>query len=179
MYTNMKIISFPNLRQTYAWDCGAKAMQSVLAYYGLDIREDIIMEIAGTNKQGTTIPGLKKVVKKYNLEFKSGKMTVKDIKKYLNKKIPVILVIQAWTGKVNVDWKNNWTNGHYVVAIGYDEKNFYFEDPSSLEINFLSYQELEERWHDIGINNKKYINWGMSIFGKKADYSPSQLVHLD
>jgi len=40
----MKILDFPELRQTFNYDCGAKALQSVLAYYGIDIREEEIIK---------------------------------------------------------------------------------------------------------------------------------------
>lgn len=51
----MKIIFLPQLRQTYNYDCGAKATESVLAYYGLEVREDLIMKSASTTKNGTKI----------------------------------------------------------------------------------------------------------------------------
>ena len=46
-------------RQTYDFDCGAKALQTVMAYYGVDVREDELMETLGTGTQGTEtrVPG--------------------------------------------------------------------------------------------------------------------------
>jgi predicted double-glycine peptidase len=35
----MKILKIPELRQAYVYDCGANAVQSVLEYYGIDIKE--------------------------------------------------------------------------------------------------------------------------------------------
>lgn len=175
----MKTLKFPELRQVYHWDCGANAIQSVLVYYGFDIREDVIMELANTNKRGTPIKGINIVAKKYNLSIKSGKMTIDDVKKYIDKKTPVILLVQAWTKTKNVNWENDWVNGHYVVAIGYDSKKIYFEDPSACSRTYLSYDELQKRWHDIDDNGKKYINWGVAIFGKKAKYDLSKPKHMD
>ncbi|MFH1314813.1 MAG: cysteine peptidase family C39 domain-containing protein [Candidatus Uhrbacteria bacterium] len=175
----MKTLKFSELRQTYNWDCGANAIQSVLAYYGIDVRESIVMKIAGTTRGGTPISGIKKVVKKYGLKQKSGKMEIDDIKQYLDNEIPVILLVQAWTEKNNVDWEKDWVDGHYVVAIGYDKTKLYFEDPSSVLRTYLTYNEFMKRWHDVDKNGKKYINWGMAVFGKKAEYDLSKPIHMD
>lgn len=50
------------------------------------------------------------------------------------RKIPVIVLIQAWLDdyEEDIDWNNIWEDGHYVVAIGSDDKYIYFEDPSIL-----------------------------------------------
>ena len=40
------MINLPIGRQTFDFDCGAKALQIVMAYYGVDIREDKLMEKA-------------------------------------------------------------------------------------------------------------------------------------
>ena len=175
----MKIFKFPELRQAHCWDCGANAIQSVLAYYGVDVCEDIIMKLAGTNRNGTPISGVKMVARKYNFDVKSGKMTIDDVKRYIDKKIPVILLVQAWTNKKDVNWEEDWTDGHYVVAIGYDSKNIYFEDPSAFRRTFLTYQEFQTRWHDVDKKGKKYINWGMAVLGGKSKHDLSELEHMD
>lgn len=176
----MKILDFPEVRQTYNWDCGAKAVQAVLIYYGFDVNEGDIIKLASTNsKKGTPVAGVKKTVKKYGLDYEARKMTIDDIKKYINKKRPVILLVQAWAEKKNTDWDKSWGNGHYVVAIGYDRKKIYFEDPSTTVRAQLSYEELQERWHDVDTNGKKYKNWGMVVFGKKPRFKRDKTVHMD
>jgi hypothetical protein len=46
------------------------------------------------------------------------------------------VAIQAWVdnndGKFPIDWKNLWDDGHYCVAVGYDEERIFFMDPSTL-----------------------------------------------
>lgn len=172
------LLKFPEFRQAYDWDCGAAAIQSILAYYGIDEREGKIIKLAGTNqKTGTPTSGLKLVVKKYGLDCKAGKMTIEGIKKYLDKKIPVIVLLQAWTKKKDVDWKNEWGEGHYVVVIGYDAKKLYFADSADIKRTFLDYEEFANRWHD-RLADKKYINWGMTVFGKKAKFDLSKAEHM-
>lgn len=175
----MHIIDFPNLRQTYSWDCGAKATQSVLAYYGIDVQEQKIMKLAKTDKCGTPITGIKSVLKKYNLKYKEGEITIVDIKKFINKKIPVILLVQAWTNIKNVNWEKDWIDGHYVVAIGYDKNKIYFEDPSSISRTHLTYNELIKRWHDTDCDGKKYVNYGIAVYGKKPVYDLSKSKHMN
>lgn len=175
----MKILKFPELQQAYCWDCGANAMQSILAYYNIDVREQIVMKLAKTTKSGTPISGMKKVVKKYGLNFKASKMTIEDIKKYLDKKIPVILLVQAWPDKKNTNWEKDWADNHYVTAIGYDRKKIYFEDPWKTVRTYLAFDEFQKRWHGIDSEEKKYINWGMAVFGKKLNFNPSKSIHMD
>lgn len=83
----MHILDFPILRQTYNYDCGAKALQCVFEYYGIDVREDHIMKIAHTNsKDGTSIDNLVKTAKHYWLKAESRALNIEDIKNLLIKK---------------------------------------------------------------------------------------------
>ncbi|MEK7596261.1 MAG: cysteine peptidase family C39 domain-containing protein [Patescibacteria group bacterium] len=178
----MKLISFPEFRQTFDYDCGASAMQSILAFYGIDVGEKQVMKIAGTAKAGTSIKGIKKVARKFGLKAKSGAMSVKDIKKFINKNIPVIVPLQAWANNKNnkkVDWEKDWRDGHYVIAIGYDKEKFYFEDPAAVLRTYLAYDEFEKRWHDSDTNRKKYNHYGIIIYGKKPSYNLKKAKHMD
>ncbi|MEF3691493.1 MAG: cysteine peptidase family C39 domain-containing protein [Candidatus Moraniibacteriota bacterium] len=162
----MKLIKFPELRQVYDWDCGASVLQSVLAHCGVDIREEKIIKKAKSTKDGTSPDALEKVLFENNIKYKSGEMNIKDIISYLDRDMPIILLLQAWSNKEIVDWENNWKDGHYVVAIGYDKNKIYFEDPASISRTFLNFSELEERWHDVDFKGKKYIHWGIIIQNK-------------
>jgi ABC-type bacteriocin/lantibiotic exporter with double-glycine peptidase domain len=175
----MKKLHLPQFRQTYNYDCGATALQSILAYYGIEEREDRIIKIAKTTKDGTSIENIIKVIKKYGLKASSKKMTIEEVKKYIDKKIPVILVLQAWAHKKKVDWENNWEDGHYTVAIGYTKDKIIFEDPAHFNNTYLTYKELEKRWHDMDTKGKKYINHGIAVFGKKPEYKSDKIIHMD
>ena len=175
----MKILEFPTLRQTYNYDCGAKVMEAVLAYYGVDINEEKIINLARTTKKGTPVEGLINVAKHFKLKCESKKLNISDLKKFIDKKVPVIILIQAWPIRKVKDWKKNWKDGHYVVVIGYDKNKIYFQDPSSISRTYLSYKELEERWHDIDLREgKKYIKFGIIINGRRK-YSSKKFLHMD
>lgn len=174
----MKIKHFPNLRQTHDYDCGAQAIQSVLAYYGIDVRESEIMELAGTTEHGTFPGSIKKVVQDHGLSVDFREMSIEEVKQHIDKKIPVILLLQAWAGKGGMDWQNDWENGHYAIAIGYDKSKIYFEDPASIFRTYLTYDELRARWHDTD-RDKKYVNYGMAVYGKTPAYHPEKVIHMD
>jgi len=174
----MRILDFPRLRQTYEYDCGAKALQSVLEYFGIDLREEIILKEAKTSEKGTPVKQVLKILKKNKLKYEEGPLTIKEIKKNIRKKRPVILLVQAWTTKKNVDWKKDWLDGHYVVAIGYDRKRIYFEDPASVLSTYLSTEELEKRWHDMDKQGRKYINYGIIVYGKDREFNSKKTIHM-
>jgi len=58
-------------------------------------------------------------------------MTLNDIRNFIDNGIPVIVLIQAWAESL-VDYSQDWEDGHYAVAIGYDRDTIYFMDPSTL-----------------------------------------------
>lgn len=174
----MKVINLPRLPQTFDYDCGAKVLQTILAYYGIEIREDHLIKLARTNKSGTPVKGIVKAAQQYRLKCIAKPMTITEVKKFLDRKIPVILLLQAWTGKKKSNWEKDWIDGHYVVAIGYKQNTVIFEDPYSFKLTYLQYQELEQRWHDIDKRGNKYLHQGIAIYGKKPAYNSHKLIHM-
>jgi len=169
---------FPNLRQTYNYDCGAQALQSVLAYYGIDIREGEIIRVAKTTKKyGTTSHNLALAIEHYGLKYDMRERTIDEVKDLISQNVPVILSLQAWTEDPDVDWKNDWNDGHYAVAIGYDDKKIIFEDPSNFQRAYLSYEELEDRWHDKDADGEKYDHLGIAVYGTPHS-SCEEFVHM-
>ena len=171
---------YPFKRQIYSYDCGASCMETVLTYFGYDAREDHIMKIAGTDKNGTSIEGLIKVDNKFGLKYKAREnMTIDDLKQCITRRRPCITPIQAWGNNLKKNWENNWRSGHYVVPIAYDNTNLYFEDPASNYRTFLSYEEMESRWHDKDISGKKLIHFGIMFYGKPERFDDDDMIHMD
>jgi ATP-binding cassette subfamily B protein len=173
----MIIKNIPTFRQSNDYDCGATALQVIFAYFGIEKNVQEIIKLVKTTENGTSMIKMRSIVEKHGFKTKLGEMTVEDIKKYLNKKIPVILLVQAWPYKKIIDWQNSWSAGHYVVAIGYDKNKLYFEDPSSIYRTYLSYKELKDRWHDIR-DGKKCVNYGLAIYGKKPIYNQNKIIPM-
>jgi len=178
----MKLLDFPASKQSFNYDCGAAALHAVLLYYGIKAKLAHIRKIAGTVKiYGTPVHGMEKAARHFGLSCSSRKMTVKELKKSIDQGIPVILRLQAWPNRKIRDWRNHWDDGHYAVAIGYDSKRIYFEDPYPGSRAYLAYDELLERWHDCDKRTKKrYRNLGITVKGKSRKiFSSRKIVHMD
>lgn len=174
----MKLLDFPELRQIFEFDCGANVLQSVLAYYGIEINEEKILKEAKTSKKGTLVKNMENVIKNYGLKMCSASMDIADVKKYIDKKIPVILLIQAWSKNKKNDWQKDKKDGHYVAAIGYDRNNIYFEDPYSFKRTFLTLKELNIRWHAV-LEKREYLNYGIAVYGKKPKFNSKKTIHMN
>lgn len=177
---NKNNIKIPVIRQTFEYSCGAKVVQGILNYFNIDIREDLLIEKCKTNKDfGTNIENIVSVIKEYGIQcFVKEKTNIEEIKKNIDKKLPVIVDFQAWAN-LN-DYESSWENGHYSIIIGYDKKNFYFRDPASFNTCYLSFKEFLKRWHDKD-ENKIYNN--LAIFIKSnpnlKNYNPKHLLKID
>ncbi|HEY9790764.1 MAG TPA: C39 family peptidase [Candidatus Obscuribacterales bacterium] len=169
----LKLIRVPLARQATDYTCGAAAMQSVLGYYGDDFAEsDLAKELRTNSKQGTDYKRMVEFArsKGYTAELKQG-MQVEELKKKLDAGLPVICLIQAWPEKP-VDVSADWKDGHYVVAIGYDEQNVYFMDPWTLgNYTFIPTEEFLKRWHDKE-QNRKLLQLAMVINKPIPHYDP-------
>jgi ABC-type bacteriocin/lantibiotic exporter with double-glycine peptidase domain len=175
----MKILDFPRVRQSYDHDCGAKALQAILVYYGIEVRIDKLMKLTKSTDDGTSIPNILDVVNYYGLKSDSRIMTINDVVSYIDGNIPVMVPLQAWPKTEVIDWKDVWDDGHYVDAIGYDSERLIFMDPSNFNRTSLSYDHLLERWHDIGPDGTRYIHHGIAIFGKEPEYKSFRIIPMD
>jgi ABC-type bacteriocin/lantibiotic exporter with double-glycine peptidase domain len=178
-YNELKILEYPELRQVYTYDCGANALQSALTYYGYDMREDEIMKEAGTTDKGSTSAGLKKTLTHFNIPFIDGKFTVDDLKIHIDNKWPTIMPIQAYPeNPEDWDYSKDWEDGHWVTAIGYSTIGVIFEDPSSTKRTFISFENLEKRWHDIDEEGTKLEHYGIVCKGK-PDYRANDIIIME
>jgi len=172
------ILDVPDTRQTFPYDCGAKATQTVLAYYGIDVREDRLLKYLGTTEEGTDVKNIIKVLKRVGLEVEAGKMTVADLEKHLDEGHPIILPLQAWVDDLfEIDWQTSEGEGHYVICVGMDGKRVYFEDPATFGKVYLSKQEFLERWHDKDEEGNVFVNYGIVAIGK-SEYDHSKFTHM-
>jgi uncharacterized protein len=173
----MKILNFPEVTQSYEYDCGSTALQAVLTYYGKEEHGGKLIKLIKTSKRrGTKLLKILEALKKYDLKFDSKTMTIEELKNYIDQKIPIIILIQAWRIK-DIPYTNNYDNGHWVIVIGYDEEKIYFEDPYVFKRTFLTTSELEDRWH--GKEGNKIIKHGVAIYGKEPVYNPGEIIHMD
>ena len=110
----------------------------VLEYFGTKKSETELGKLSAAHRyNGTTARNLVLAGKKLGYKgFYKDFSSLKDIKKYLDKKIPVI-----------VDWFSH-DDGHYSVVVGMDEKFIYLRDPELKKINKIDLVRFERVWFD-------------------------------
>lgn len=145
--------SVPDTRQSTEYSCGAAALQAVLGYWGRDVGEEDLRELLNTDPESGTYPeDILRVAQElgFEAEYKEN-LTLDEIELSVVQGVPVIVDCQAWRSPAsgNASWAEDWVDGHWMVIIGLDDENVYFEDPYILgSRGFMSRQEFEERWHN-------------------------------
>lgn len=169
------IYYLPDTMQFSDYDCGITCVQIILAYYGEDVEKvKLLSKIKHSKKDGTRTEQIIKFLRSRGYKTFAGSMTLDELKKYINKKIPVILFIQAWAEK-EVDYTKTQEYGHYVIVRGYNSRGVIIEDPAIFGKGFLSYKELLKRWH--GEDTDYLVHFGIAVWGKKP-YNFKKLVNI-
>jgi predicted double-glycine peptidase len=158
-------------RQTFDFDCGAKALQLVMEYYGVEVREDELMKELNTGKEGTNYANMVSVAKRNGFEvFASNGVSFDQLKQFIDQGYPVIVIVQAWADRYMTleDWKSSFDCGHYAVVIGHQDNIIIFEDPASIRRTWMTEEEFLARWHDIDLNtHEKVEHFAMVLMGKQ------------
>ncbi len=175
-------IFVPLSRQASDYTCGVGVTQSMMMYYGDEYMEgELAKELKADPNEGTAYSNISKFVKENGYSVNITKnMTLDELKKSIDNKKPVIVLLQAWSEKPT-DYSKDWEDGHYSIAIGYDQKRIYFMDPSTLgNYTFIPTQQFLDRWHDTDTNEKLY-NFGMVIEKKspKKIYNRNDILKMD
>lgn len=118
--------------------CGPASLKIVLEYFGIKKSEKELAKLSkATPHHGTTAQNLVLAAKKLGFKsFYKDFSSLKEIKKYLDKKIPVI-----------VDWFS-LNDGHYSVVAGMDKKFIYLQDPELGKINKIDLNTFQRVWFD-------------------------------
>ena len=173
----MKVIEYPETRQVFSFDCGANALVSVLVFAGLEEREDRIAVLAGTTTAGTSTEGILRVLRYYGVPFRARqRMKINDVRRAIDSGHPTLLTLQAYR-ESNRPYRELWDDGHWVVAIGYDQHRIYYEDPSAFHRTWLADEELRQRWHDVD-RGKRIRQWGCTVL-VKGRFIPGHHIHMD
>jgi len=165
----------PFLRQSTGYSCGAASLLSNLQYLGYNPTERELMKDLDGTQGGVDPESFIEAAKKYGLEANLVEgMSLDKLRSLIKGGSPVTLSIQAWGEKK--DYSKEWDDGHYVLAIGYDDDGIYLVDPSQAGYTFVADKELESRWHDVKKDrSKKYVHLGIVVRGKKPCFQPEQV----
>jgi len=150
--SDTELLALPNAHQTTGCSCGGACLRSILRYYGVDIPEHRVNDLAEISRDGIDPDMIAATAAKFGLKSKIYRdWNTRGIREFLDKKIPVIVGIVAW-GDDSKDYTKD-EDGHYVVAIGHDKCRVYFEDPSIKDTEnsrgYLDWREFYHRWHDM------------------------------
>lgn len=173
----------PDSRQSTSYSCGAAALRSVLGYYGIQVDEEELMaKLATSPQEGTRPEAILRVAREYGLEaeLRQG-VTLEELEREVTAGRPTIVDAQAWREgeELKLPWTEVWESGHYMVAIGMDKGNVYFEDPSlEWSMGKIPRQELMDRWHDYenGPNGERQVYRQAAIFFRGKKPSPPPVV---
>jgi predicted double-glycine peptidase len=184
-------IRLPLVRQTTDYTCGVSALQSLLLYYGEEYGErELAGMIGATPHRGTSYRSIMRFAnqkfsdplkRNFQMQIKTH-MTLDDLRQLIDRGKPTIVLMQAW-GNPGVNWKTEWNEGHYAVAVGYDENNIYFMDPTVLgHYAYVPIEEFLDRWHDKDpITGEKLIRSGLVIGNdnKIPSYQPGRIKRMN
>ena len=172
-------LRLPDVRQATGYTCGAAALMAVLAYYGVETREDrLAVEVGADPRAGVSPPAIARVARAHGLRAEiRERMTVDDLLRMVHAGRPVIIVLQAWSDRPRPAYASDWEDGHYLVLVGAQGDELIFEDPSLLgSRGVLRRRELEERWHDTD-GKHAWLRMGIIFDGRPAP--PPPLRHID
>jgi len=171
-------------RQTFDFDCGPKALQSVLAYYGIEVREDALIRELGADRGGTPPERMVAVARRMGFDVHAHDgFSLDEVKAYVDHGHPVIVLLQAWADRYMTlqDWARDYDNGHYAVVIGHVEGVIIFEDPASFRRTWLTEEEFLVRWHDMHPHTKRrYQHFAIVLLGREPVGSgEDEAQHMD
>ena len=91
------LIALPMMRQATDYTCGVAALQALLAYFGEDVREDVLAKALHSRRlDGTRYKQIATYAQNHGLsvEYRTG-MTVADLTRSIEIGRPVLCLIQA------------------------------------------------------------------------------------
>ena len=179
------LLPVPDVRQSTPYSCGASALQAVLAYYGIELREDELQRRLGTTpEQGTHPDRILALARELGFAPRlQENTTLEQLQQELLQGRPVILMLQAWRDpdEQQLSWSDTWESGHYVVVIGIDEQQLVFEDPSLLgSRGSIPRRQFLQRWHDYETTPQGRRNYHRAaiLLGGKAPRPPQAVVPI-
>lgn len=175
------ILEFPNFVQPNPYSCGDASALSILRYYGIENEREWKLEkiLKTTPKNGTHLIHIMKLFTHHGFTIDAGKMTIADVEKYVDKGIPVLVMIQARSDKKKIDYAKTRAEWHYVVVIGYNKEYIFFDDPVLKNVGYMKKKEFISRWHDKDSDGEVYMQYGIAVYGKKPKYHSSLVEKID
>ena len=128
--------------------CGPASLKILLDYYGVSRTEKELAILCKLKTDlGVDDKGIKSAAEKlgFKVEIKNNS-NFKDIEKWLNKGVPVMV---DWFTRGRADYSDyEVSTGHYSVVAGLDSKYIYLQDPEIGKIRKLKKEYFMMVWFD-------------------------------
>jgi predicted double-glycine peptidase len=166
----------PDVRQSTPYTCSAAALQAVLAYYGIEAREDTLSRALGaTPEDGAPPDAIVRVARAHGLEAALHEgMSLSELSRAVRSGQPVVVALQAWPDQPRARFADDWDDGHYVVVIAIERDRVIVEDPSLLgSRGVLGREAFLDRWHDQD-RRKRWVHLGVTFSGRRPAPPPAR-----
>ncbi|MBU1102548.1 C39 family peptidase [Patescibacteria group bacterium] len=155
--------------------CGPTSLRMVLTYYGINKKEkEILKAIGGLRKYSIRTVRLAEYADKLGFDYecfsyekelshgiaKIRKPDSNDILKFLKKRMPVIIAVNASLLFGYRDKKM----GHFIVITGYGNRHFWYNDPWDGKTHKINTENLKFAWFNNVIDSSAYL---LAIWPKK------------
>jgi len=122
--------------------CGPASLASVMTFHGVSEDQKTIGAAVYSEKlQGALITDLERYARQKGFETKSGRGTAEELKAEIDRKRPVIVLVDLGFWVVS--------KPHYLVVIGYDSEGFTAHDGYTPQ-NRYSYDRFGAIWEKMG-----------------------------
>lgn len=159
-------VPVPDTTQDEDSTCGASSLLSICLYFGVGpVEEREVVKAMGMDlRYGSNPEHIVKAARQYQLRFHEEQpMSIRRLLRLVGERKPVLVMLQAWGGRPS--YKDDWEDGHWVVAIGWDKNGIYFEDPVIAEARgYLTFEQMEDRWHDVGHHGRDVPQYGVALW---------------
>lgn len=145
-------------QQKTQWTCSAACLKAVMAHWGTNIPELLVVDAVGARKgRGAECDQIAAAARKFGfLAFEYSFDSLDQAKVLLDQDIPIICDIQSF---------NNPGKGHYVVMTGVEDQVDLMDPNTPGNHRSISREEMDERWWDRAMAppHQEMPRWGIIV----------------
>lgn len=138
-----RLLPLPHQTQRFESDCLAACAAMALAAIDVQTKYDLLLSLLNTRPWGTPHRNIRQLdtqISGIRVTYRQGVLS--DVFRAIDSGRPVILFV--WTGDLPYWAIETW---HAVVVVGYDEKQFFLNDPAfTTAPQVVTHGDLELAW---------------------------------